>query len=111
MVRRAPYFIAGVLAASSLTAGCGPTPAPPPPTPAGSSAPAAGSTSAAAVQFTDVTDQAGIRFAHFNGTFGKKWMPETTGGGCAFIDFDKDGHEDIVLVDSGQFNTPAAIYK
>ncbi len=67
--------------------------------------------SSANVTFTDITDQAGIKFEHFNGTFGKKWMPETTGGGCAFIDFDRDGNEDILFVNSGQFDTPAATYK
>src|SRR5258708_18393550 len=66
--------------------------------------------SSANVTFTDITDQAGIKFEHFNGTFGKKWMPETTGGGCAFIDFDRDGNEDILFVNSGQFDTPAATY-
>jgi enediyne biosynthesis protein E4 len=65
----------------------------------------------APIRFTDITDQVGIRFEHFNGAFGKKWMPETTGGGCAFLDFDRDGKEDILLINSGQFNTPAATYK
>lgn len=63
-----------------------------------------------AAQFTDITDSSGVKFEHFNGTFGKKWMPETTGGGCAFIDYDKDGKEDILLVDSGQFKSPSAAY-
>ena len=62
------------------------------------------STAAASVQFTDVTDTAGIRFVHHNGAFGKKWMPETTGSGCAFLDFDNDGWEDILLVNSGSFS-------
>src|SRR5690348_5673412 len=64
-------------------------------------------TPASPVEFADITESAGIKFKHFNGTFGKKWMPETTGGGGAFIDYDKDGWEDILLVNSGQFNTPA----
>jgi hypothetical protein len=68
-------------------------------------------TSQSPVQFTDVTDQAGIKFVHDNGAFGKKWMPETTGGGCAFIDYDRDGKEDIILVNSGPFDTPSASYK
>jgi hypothetical protein len=62
-------------------------------------------------QFTDITDRAGIHFVHDNGAFGKKWMPETTGGACAFIDYDRDGKEDIILVNSGQFDTPSASYK
>jgi len=50
------------------------------------------------VQFRDVTAQAGIRFAHNNGAFGKKWLPETMGPGCAFLDYDNDGYADILLV-------------
>jgi len=50
------------------------------------------------VQFRDVTAQAGIRFAHNNGAFGKKWLPETMGPGCAFLDYDNDGYVDILLV-------------
>src|SRR5439155_16509059 len=49
------------------------------------------SSAAAAAQFSDVTDAAGIRFVHRNGALGKKWMPETTGSGCAFLDIDNDG--------------------
>ncbi len=49
------------------------------------------------VQFRDVTVQAGIHFTHNNGAFGKKWLPETMGPGCAFIDYDNDGYPDILL--------------
>ena len=62
------------------------------------------SSAAASVQFSDVTDAAGIRFVHRNGAVGKKWMPETTGSGCAFLDTDNDGWEDILLVNSGSFS-------
>jgi len=50
------------------------------------------------VKFRDVTAQAGIHFTHTNGAFGKKWLPETMGPGCAFIDYDHDGYPDILLV-------------
>jgi enediyne biosynthesis protein E4 len=50
------------------------------------------------VQFRDVTQQAGIRFIHNNGAFGKKFLPETMGPGVAFIDYDNDGWPDIFLV-------------
>src|ERR1035438_2777736 len=50
------------------------------------------------VHFTDITAQAGIHFTHNNGAFGKKWLPETMGPGCAFIDYDNDGYPDILLV-------------
>jgi enediyne biosynthesis protein E4 len=50
------------------------------------------------IHFRDVTTQAGIHFTHNNGAFGKKWLPETMGPGCAFIDYDNDGYPDILLV-------------
>lgn len=50
------------------------------------------------VTFRDITAQAGIRFTHNNAAFGKKYLPETMGPGCAFIDYDNDGYQDILLV-------------
>jgi len=52
----------------------------------------------AQITFRDITTQAGIHFAHNNGAFGKKWLPETMGPGCAFIDYDNDGFPDILLI-------------
>ena len=52
------------------------------------------------IEFTDVTAQAGIRFKHNSGAFGKKYLPETMGAGCAFLDYDNDGWQDILLVNS-----------
>jgi len=52
------------------------------------------------IQFTDVTAQAGINFKHNSGAFGKKYLPETVGSGCAFIDYDNDGWQDILLINS-----------
>ena len=54
--------------------------------------------SAQQITFRDITTQAGIHFIHNNGAFGKKYLPETMGPGCAFIDYDNDGWPDIVLV-------------
>jgi hypothetical protein len=53
--------------------------------------------------FRDVTTQAGIRFIQNNGAFGKKWLPETMGPGCAFIDYDNDGYPDILLINGEDF--------
>ncbi len=58
---------------------------------------------AADAQFTDVTAVAGIRFTHNTGEFGKKYLPETMGAGCAFIDFDGDGWQDIFLVNGSDW--------
>ncbi|MGA9788016.1 MAG: CRTAC1 family protein, partial [Candidatus Sulfotelmatobacter sp.] len=57
----------------------------------------------AQIKFRDITAQAGIRFTHNNGAFGKKWLPETMGPGCAFIDYDNDGYPDILLVNGDDF--------
>jgi hypothetical protein len=48
--------------------------------------------------FTDVTLSAGVRFRHNSGAYGKKYLPETMGSGCAFVDVDGDGWQDILLV-------------
>lgn len=52
----------------------------------------------AQITFHDITAKAGIHFTHNNGAFGKKYLPETMGPGCAFIDYDNDGWPDIVLI-------------
>jgi len=57
----------------------------------------------AQVQFRDITAPSGIHFIHNNGAFGKKWLPETMGSGCAFIDYDNDGYPDILLVNGTDF--------
>jgi hypothetical protein len=46
----------------------------------------------------DVTDSAGIQFQHNSGAYGGKLLPETLGSGCAFLDYDADGWQDILLV-------------
>jgi hypothetical protein len=65
-----------------------PSPSPTPPRPSGP------------VEYTDVTTPAGIRFKHNSGAAGKKYLPETIGSGGAFLDFDNDGWQDILLVNS-----------
>ncbi len=56
------------------------------------------------IPFTDVTDDAGIRFVHENGAYGQKFLPETMGGGNAFFDFDSDGDQDLLLVNSRRWS-------
>lgn len=57
----------------------------------------------ASVHFVDITKQAGISFVHYTGAFGRKYLPETMGAGCAFIDYDNDGKPDILLIQGGDF--------
>jgi hypothetical protein len=52
------------------------------------------------IEFTDVTSQAGIYFKHNSGAFGKKFLPETMGSGVCFLDYDNDGWQDILFVNS-----------
>jgi hypothetical protein len=49
-------------------------------------------------RLTDVTSQAGIQFRHNSGAYGGKLLPETLGSGCAFLDYDRDGWQDILLI-------------
>ena len=51
-------------------------------------------------RLTDVTEAAGIRFRQNNGSYGGKLLPETLGSGCAFLDYDADGWQDILLVNA-----------
>jgi len=51
-------------------------------------------------RLVDVTQSAGIQFQHNSGAFGGKLLPETLGSGCAFLDYDGDGWQDILLVNS-----------
>jgi len=44
----------------------------------------------------------GIKWVHTAGKSAEKYLPETTGAGCAFFDYDNDGWMDIYLVNSGK---------
>ena len=58
--------------------------------------------------FTDVTSAAGIDFTHFNGATGDKFLPETMGGGSAFLDHDSDGDPDLLFVNGRSWPGSAA---
>ena len=49
-------------------------------------------------RLTDVTATAGIQFQHNSGAYGGKLLPETLGSGCAFLDYDADGWQDVLLI-------------
>ena len=70
-------------------------------------------------KFTDITKEAGVSFVHNNGAYGEKLLPETMGGGVAFFDFDNDGQQDLLFVNSswwpghvpaGKLPTTMALY-
>jgi enediyne biosynthesis protein E4 len=53
---------------------------------------------AAGFHLVDVTADAGLQFRHNSGAYGGKLLPETLGSGCAFLDYDGDGWQDILLI-------------
>src|SRR5215471_647436 len=62
-----------------------------------------GNRTALGFRFTDVTTEAGIQFRHNSGAFGGKLLPETLGSGCAFLDYDGDGWQDILLINGSDW--------
>ncbi len=46
--------------------------------------------------------KSGITWVHTAGKSAARYLPETTGPGCAFLDYDNDGWMDIYLVNSGK---------
>ena len=47
-------------------------------------------------------EKSGIRWVHTSGKSPEKYLPESSGPGCAFLDYDNDGWMDIYLVNSGK---------
>ncbi len=46
-------------------------------------------------------EKSGITWTHENAISDQRYLPETMGPGCAFLDYDNDGWMDIFLVNSG----------
>ena len=53
-------------------------------------------------------ERSGITFVHENAMSAERYLPETMGPGCAFLDYDNDGWMDVYIVNSGpaDFYTP-----
>ncbi len=69
-------------------------------------------------RLSDITRSSGIDFVHVNGATGERLLPETMGGGVAFLDFENDGDQDLIFVnsdnwswsDSGGIDSASALY-
>jgi enediyne biosynthesis protein E4 len=70
---------------------------------AGLAVPAVAADHAPGFRLVDVTRSAGIDFLHNSGAFGAKYLPETMGPGCAFLDYDGDGWLDILLANGSDW--------
>ena len=54
------------------------------------------------VNFVDVVPSAGITFRHDNAASSEKYLIETMGSGCGWIDYDQDGLLDLYLVNGAE---------
>ena len=57
------------------------------------------------IPFQNITTESGVAFKHVNGSTGDKLLPETMGGGCAIFDYDADGDQDILFINSQNWDT------
>ena len=55
------------------------------------------------IPFTDITQEALIDYSHYDGKQGERLLPETMGGGSGFLDYDNDGDQDILFVNSSDW--------
>jgi hypothetical protein len=56
-------------------------------------------------RLVEMAAQAGIQFRHNSGARGGKLLPETLGSGCAFLDYDGDGWQDVLLISGMNWGT------
>ncbi|MEE3233364.1 MAG: VCBS repeat-containing protein, partial [Candidatus Latescibacterota bacterium] len=60
--------------------------------------------------FVDIGAEVGIDFVHQSGSNGDYFLFETMGSGVAFIDFDRDGWQDIYLVNGFDLSKWEGVY-
>ncbi len=54
------------------------------------------------VAFSEITKKSGLgKFHYDNGSYGEYFFPEIMGGGVAFIDYNGDAYQDILIVKGG----------
>lgn len=56
-------------------------------------------------RFVDVAEAIGLSHVYLNGAAGQALMPEATGGGCGWVDYDRDGQLDLYLNQGGDLAT------
>ena len=62
--------------------------------------------SASCTSFDDISAIAGLIHTYANGESGKSLMAEAMGGGCGWLDYDRDGRPDILI---GQGGDPSVV--
>lgn len=92
-----------LLVASGLTGCSGASPGDPGKAAAGGGSARAIAAPSPSLRFQEVAQEAGIDFVHNDGSFGQKWLPETMGSGCAWLDYDGDGDPDALLLSGKDF--------
>jgi hypothetical protein len=65
-----------------------------------------GATPVPDVQFSDITQAAGINFKHESSATANKYLVETMGGGVALFDYDNDGRLDIFFTNGAKIDDP-----
>ncbi|MEL6105294.1 MAG: CRTAC1 family protein [Planctomycetota bacterium] len=56
------------------------------------------------IELTNVTNESGVDFVHYAGKRGQKLLPETMGGSVAVFDYDGDNHQDLLFVNSSDWD-------
>ncbi len=54
--------------------------------------------------FQEAAARTGLKFHHFTGSTGERYMPEIMGAGVALLDYDNDGDLDVYLVQGAAFD-------
>lgn len=56
------------------------------------------------IRFTDISEAAGLHFAHYPGDPQRKWVPDTMGSGVVFFDADNDGDQDLLALNVNELD-------
>ena len=55
-------------------------------------------------RFTDVAKEAGVTLLNVSGTKSKSYLIDSTGNGVAFLDYDRDGNVDVLIVNGSSLD-------